>query len=172
MRWVLILCAACGGGGASGDDGGVSGSNGDAAVPSAVCQRPALVDTSRPTTTVGTGTAASCTPTALQAAATTGGTIVFACGADPTTIVVTTPIMVTKETVIDGGGLVALSGGGANRILYLDADYNTKTPRLTVQRLSFLDGKGPATGDETAQGGGAIYRDGGSLTGDRLRVPE
>jgi len=66
--------------------------------------------------------------------------------------------------VIDGGGMVTLSGGGTSRILYLDSDYNTPTPRLTVQRLSFKQGKSPATGVDTAQGGGAIYRDGGSLT--------
>jgi parallel beta-helix repeat protein len=48
--------------------------------------------------------------------------------------------------------------------LYLDSDYNTATPRLTVQGLSFIEGLGPAGGEDTAQGGGAIYRDGGSLT--------
>ena len=72
--------------------------------------------------------------------------------------------MFTKETVIDGGGLVTLDGGGTTRILYLDSDYNTPTPRLTVQRLTFHAGHGPPAGDDTAHGGGAIYRDGGSLT--------
>ncbi len=76
----------------------------------------------------------------------------------------TSQITFTKETVLDGGGLVTLSGGGTSRILYLDSGYDTPTPRLTVQRLSFRDGKSPATGADTAQGGGAIYRDGGSLT--------
>ena len=33
-----------------------------------------------------------------------------------------------------------------------------------MQRLAFTHGKSPATGDDTAGGGGAIYRDGGSLT--------
>lgn len=66
--------------------------------------------------------------------------------------------------MLDGGGVVTLSGGGTSRILYLDSDYNTPTPRLTVQRLSFKQGQSPATGADTAQGGGAIYRDGGSLT--------
>ncbi|MEO8844758.1 MAG: choice-of-anchor Q domain-containing protein [Kofleriaceae bacterium] len=162
IPWLLIVCASCGGGSASGDDGGTSGA--DAAVPTAVCDRPPLVDTSAPTTTVGTGTPASCTMAALQAAATTGGTIVFDCGPDVTTITVTAPITFTKESVLDGGALVSLSGGSTNRILYLDSDYNTATPRLTVQRMAFHDGKGPPTGDDTAQGGGAIYRDGGSLT--------
>jgi hypothetical protein len=160
----LVWLVACGGGhnGGSGDDGD-GGISIDAAPPAAICTRPPLVDTSAPTATVGDGTAASCTAAALQTAATAGGTIVFSCGG-PITITVTTPIMFTKETVLDGGGTVTLSGGNASRILYLDSDYNTPTPRLTVQRLSFTQGKSPMTGVDTAQGGGAIYRDGGSLT--------
>ncbi|HEY3498018.1 MAG TPA: choice-of-anchor Q domain-containing protein, partial [Polyangiaceae bacterium] len=53
---------------------------------------------------------------------------------------------------------------GSARILYLDSGYDQSTPRLTVQRLSFRDGNSPDDGDDTAVGGGAIYRDGGSLT--------
>ncbi|CAN5303595.1 choice-of-anchor Q domain-containing protein [soil metagenome] len=165
MRWILgiVALAGCGGAGAGSVDGGGS-ATGDAGKPVARCEPPMLADTSTPTTTVGDGTASSCTPAALQAAATAGGTIVFACGAMPITIPVTQVITFTKETVLDGNGLVTLDGGGTSRILYLDADYNTATPRLTVQRLSFVHGKSPATGADTAQGGGAIYRDGGSLT--------
>jgi hypothetical protein len=164
MRLIaLALLAACGGS-SKNTDGGDDMPQPDAAVPVARCDAPALADVSTPTTTVGDGTAASCTAGALQAAASAGGTIVFNCGADPVTITVTSTIMFTKETVLDGGGKVTLSGGNAARILYLDSNYNATTPRLTVQRLSFVDGKSPANGEDTAQGGGAIYRDGGSLT--------
>lgn len=159
--FALLFLIACGGGG-GGTDG--PGSTVDAAVPVARCEHPPLADVSSPTATVGDGTAASCTEAALRQAASGGGTIVFACGSAPVTITVTSPITVTKETVIDGGGTVTLGGGGTSRILYLDSDYNTRTPRLTVQRLTFRDGKSPATGEDTARGGGAIYRDGGSLT--------
>jgi hypothetical protein len=164
-RSTIVILAACGGdgGGGGGDDGGGSGA-GDAAVPEARCDAPSLYDTSSPTATVGDGTAASCTATALQAAATGGGVIVFDCGAAPVTITVSSQITFTKETVLDGGGLVALSGGNASRILYLDSGYDQSTPRLTVQRLTFRDGNSPASGVDTAQGGAAIYRDGGSLT--------
>ncbi|HEY5922143.1 MAG TPA: right-handed parallel beta-helix repeat-containing protein [Kofleriaceae bacterium] len=161
MRCFVVVCAACGGGGGGGDDGGGSG---DAAVPVATCERPPLHDVSAPTAVVGDGTPASCTATALQQAATGGGTIVFDCGTAPVTITVTSQIMVTKETVLDGGGLVTLSGGNSSRILYLDSGYDTPTPRLVVQRMTFRDGKSPAVGEDTAQGGAAIYRDGGSLT--------
>jgi hypothetical protein len=161
---MCALClAACGGngatsdGGGGGDDGGGKGP--DAAMPAAVCTAPMLADVSAPTTTITT-----CDAATLQAAATVGGVIVFACGSAPVTIPITTTITFTKETVLDGGGLVTLDGGNTARILYLDSDFNTKTPRLTVQRLSFVRGMGPPTGDDTARGGGAIYRDGGSLT--------
>lgn len=136
----------------------------DGSVPAAVCSAPPLADVSAPTTVVGDGTAASCTAAALDAAADTGGIIVFDCGSAPITITVSSPVVFTKETVIDGGGLVTLSGGGSSRIFYLDSGYDQTTPRLTVQRLTFVDGRGVGGVDDTAAGGGAIYRDGGSLT--------
>jgi hypothetical protein len=70
------------GGGANATDPG------DAAVPAARCDRPALYDVSSPTAVVGDGTPGSCTATALQQAATGGGTIVFRCGAAPVTLTV------------------------------------------------------------------------------------
>ncbi len=176
-RWVvalLLLQTACGGSGGADDDGGTGhdaaidgdggGSGDDAGPPPASCDAPDLYDVSSPTATVGDGSPGSCTGAALQAAADTGGVIVFECGDSPVTIAVTTTIVFTAETVIDGGGLVTLDGGGAARIFYLDSGYDTPTPRLVVQRLTFRHGQAPAGGDDTAQGGGAIYRDGGSLT--------
>jgi len=134
-------------------------------VPPVTCDSPApLRDVSSPTSVVGDGTPGSCTPARLQAAADGGGTIVFACGASPTTLTVSSPITFRKETVLDGGGLVTLSGGGTSRILLLDSGYDQATPRLVVQRLTFRDGNSPPGGADTAVGGGAIYRDGGSLT--------
>lgn len=153
---LVTMVLGCGG---AGEGGGP-----DAAPPSATCDAPALVDTATPTTVVGDGSAGSCTEAALRAAAAAGGVITFACGAAPLTLAVTAPIVATAETVIDGGGRITLDGGGATRILYLDSGYDQPTPRLTVQRLAFRRGQAPATGADTAQGGGAIYRDGGSLT--------
>jgi hypothetical protein len=77
------------------------------------------VDTSNPTTVVGTGTAASCAFSQLQAAATTGGIITFNCGGCPVTIPVTATLNLptTKNTVIDGGNLITLDGGNAVQIL-------------------------------------------------------
>jgi hypothetical protein len=166
VRAVFAIAASCGGGGHKPDGGGTTGDGRtvDVAPPMAVCNAPALVDTSSPTATVGDGTAGSCTAAALQTVASAGGTIVFRCGAAPVTIPIAQTIMFPNETVLDGGGLVTLDGGGTTRILYLASNYNATTPRLTVQRLTFVHGMGPPTGNDTDRGGGAIYRNGGSLT--------
>src|SRR5687768_5796281 len=88
----------------------------DVGPPVARCDAPPLADVSTPTATVGDGTAASCTAAELQNAAPAGGVIVFDCGPDPITITVTSQITFTEETILDGGGLVTLSGGGSSRI--------------------------------------------------------
>lgn len=160
---------AGGGGGSSGSSGEAgadaeAGSAGGAGAPATACEEPALADTSSPDHVVGDGTPESCTADALRTAADAGGVITFDCGADPVTIAVDRTIVFTEESVLDGGGLVTLSGGDSARILYFDSAYDLTTPRLTVQRLTFRDGNSPPGEDDTAVGGGAIYRDGGSLT--------
>jgi hypothetical protein len=135
--------------------------------PAAVCDLPAKpVDTSKPTTVVGDGTPASCTETALRAAIASGGVITFACGAAPVTITVTSELKVTKDTTLDGGGKVTLSGGGTSRILHLASAWNVATPTLVVQHLAFTRGfvTDVANTKDTKAGGGAIFQDGGSLT--------
>ena len=54
--------------------------------------------------------------------------MVFDCGPSPVTIPVTSTIVFRKETVLDGGGLVTLSGEGAARILLLDSGYDQPRP--------------------------------------------
>jgi hypothetical protein len=74
------------------------------------------------------------------------------------------------DIVIDGGGLVSLSGGGRIRILYMntcDEDQiwttphcqNQDHPRLTVQNITFVNGN--STGEVEYDGGGAIWVRGG-----------
>ncbi len=180
----IVLAAACSGsspgtapGGGSGGSGSGSGTASsrfqagfDAAgvpPPAATCTLPAqLVDTSTPTTVVGTGTAASCTEAALDAAVAKGGIVTFDCGAAPATITVTKEVPVTGDTTIDGGNLVTLSGGKATRILHIKSAWNVATPLLTVQNLTFTDGYTTDVLNTTAttEGGAAIFEDGGSLT--------
>ncbi len=132
------------------------------------------VNTSHPNHVVGTGTAASCTSAAVVAAVAAGGIITFSCGPAPVTITMSATAKVVNKrstVVLDGGGLVTLSGGGRRRILYQDTcdqaqGWTTShcqdqdTPQLTVQNLTFADGN--STGDMTeGGGGGAIFVRGG-----------
>jgi hypothetical protein len=135
-------------------------------------------DTSNPDRVIGNGTPQSCTSAAVVAAVAQGGIITFNCGPDPLTITMTETAKIVNDTgpeiVIDGGGLITLSGGGSRRILYMntcdpaqvwttshcqDQDH----PRLTVQNLRFADGNstGAAVGLEGGGGGGAIFVRGG-----------
>ena len=132
-------------------------------------------DTRHPDQVIGDGTPESCTSDAVAAAVALGGVITFDCGPDPVTIVMDETAKVFNDTgpeiVIDGGGLVTLSGGGRRRILYMntcDEDQvwttshcqNQDHPRLTVQNLTFTDGR-HMDEDEHFGGGAAIWVRGG-----------
>jgi hypothetical protein len=135
--------------------------------PAQTCSLPApAVNTSNPKTVVGSGTAASCTEAALDAAVAAGGIVTFQCGIAPATITVTSEIQVTQDTTIDGGSLVTLSGGMKTRIMHIMSAWNVATPLLTVQNLTFTDGytTDVLNTTSTKEGGAAIFEDGGSLT--------
>lgn len=130
-------------------------------------------DVSKPDQVIGTGTPESCTAEAFIQAVARGGKITFNGGSQPFTLVLNRPAKVFNDkpdVVIDGGGLVTLSGGGTTRILYLNTcDPNQvwttshcqdqEHPRLTVQNLTFIDGNSQA--EPTYDGGGAIWVRGG-----------
>jgi predicted outer membrane repeat protein len=134
------------------------------------------VDTSRPSHVVGRGTAVSCTSTAVAAAVRAGGIIRFSCGPRPVTIKMSTTAKVVNtrpQVVLDGGGLVTLSGAGRRRILYMDTCdpaqvwttshcQDQASPKLVVQNLTFTHGN--STGQQVdGGGGGAIFARGGQL---------
>jgi hypothetical protein len=138
------------------------------------------VDVSKPTTVVGTGTAASCTFASLNTAVSAGGIITFDCGVDPLTIKVTSTLNVpiTKDTVIDGGGKITLDGGGSVQIMtFLGTNFQVNENRLTLQHISLINGKiagskpipSPPPQAACSQGfdageGGAVYVSDGNLT--------
>ena len=144
------------------------------------CDVPAdagLGDVTSPTRVVGTGTPESCTSEEVVAAVAEGGVITFDCGPEPVTIMLEQTAKIfndsSAEIVIDGGGLVTLSGMGARRILYMntcdEAQHWTTShcqdqdhPRLTIQNLTFVDGN--STGELTeGGGGGAVFVRGGRV---------
>jgi len=131
-------------------------------------------DVSNPSTVVGSGTPASCTSAAFVSAVALGGVITFDCGPDPVTITLEETARIFNDTgpeiVIDGAGLITLSGGGSRRILYMntcDPDLVWTTeycqdqdhPRLTLQNLSFTNAN--SKNEFEYDGGGAVWVRGG-----------
>lgn len=132
------------------------------------------VDVSNPDHIIGTGTPESCTCDDFVAAVANGGKIVFNGGDQPFTLHMDKPAKVfndsSPEIVIDGGGLVTLSGDGKTRILYMntcDQDQhwttshcqNQEYPQLILQNITLADGN--STGETTYDGGGAVWVRGG-----------
>ncbi len=93
---------------------------------------------------VGTGTPASCTETALDTALAGGGAVTFNCGASPFIIIVTGVKTISSDTTIDGGTLVALSGGNVTRVLDVNAGVTLTLNNLTVQNAFRSLGDGGA----------------------------
>jgi len=151
--------------------------NGHAAVPLAG----RAVSTSHPNHVIGKGTPASCTSAAVVKAVAAGGIITFKCGPAPVTITLTATAKVRNTShlvVLDGRGLVTLSGGGVRRILYLNTCdpkqrittsdcFNQRWPQLIVQNMTFTAGNSKARQTNGnfggASGGGAIFDLGGQL---------
>lgn len=130
-------------------------------------------DTANPTTVVGSGTPDSCTSQAFLDAVAKGGVITFNCGTAPHTIELAATAEIKnlgpKEIIVDGGGLVTLSGGGTHRIFYQNVClerlgwatsdcWGQDFPRLILQNLTFANG---FTDDK--DGGGAVHAAGGRL---------
>ena len=124
------------------------------------------MDSTHPKTVVGTGAPETCTFPALEAAVAAGGIVTFNCGPDPVTIFVqrslappmsnayVKPPQEPIHTVVDGGGLVTLTGGGAVRIFNFchgcDAgmhggSFRVNADTLTLQHLRLIDGKATNT---------------------------
>jgi hypothetical protein len=190
--YVLLLLAACGsnspadptgdGQQASGDGAGSSSSgpngNPDGACAAGIPARGMPVDVSQPTTVVGTGTAASCTNSALASAIATAGVVTFDCGSAPVTIAVTASLEapVGKDLVLDGGNKVTLDGGDAVSILrYEGTNFQASETKITLQHIAFAHGRiagsepipmapAPCSQGFDAGDGGAVYVRDANLT--------
>lgn len=163
---------SAGSGGSGGSTTGTGGTGGGG--PAAVCDAPIkAVDTSNPTTVVGTG-AGTCTEAQLAAAVKAGGIITFNCGG-AATIPITAQMELPKgkDTTIDGAGVITLDGGGKTRIFHFDGgDFRKTKTVVTLQHLTITGAKSTGTkipdapppcsqGTDTDGGGAAILiRDG------------
>jgi hypothetical protein len=108
---------------------------------------------------VGTGTAASCTEQALDAALIGGGTITFNCGKAPVVIPVVKEKLIEQNTILDGGGLVTLSGRNMTRVFRV-----VKGATLEAHKLTIAYGAANDSSDTARDGiGGAILNDSSSV---------
>lgn len=90
---------------------------------------------------LGDGTANSITISELQAALDQGGHIFLDQGPNPSSVVLNQTLLITKETVIDGGGLVTFDGDNQHRIMTMgDPDFEDFNYTLTIQNLRFVNG--------------------------------
>jgi hypothetical protein len=145
-----------------------------------------VVDARHPDHVIGEGRPAGCTSAAVVRAVAAGGVITFDCGPKPVTIVMKSTARVDKtrhRVVLDGGGLITLSGAGKRRILYSDTCVghwstndcvNQPYPQIVVQNITFehgYDGTHQATCTANTpncwyggvDGGGAVYVEGGQF---------
>jgi hypothetical protein len=107
-------------------------------------------------TVLGNGSPGSISTAQLQAALDAGGRIRLDQGAAPSTITLTQTLQISREAVLDGGGLVTLSGSGTRRI----AELSNPNPApdaplfsITLQNVALRDGRSPDGR------GGAIYKE-------------
>ncbi len=107
------------------------------------CLSTSIPETSRAAGTVGTGSAASCTEAALDAALGGGGVVIFDCGG-PALIVFTATKTILADTTINGSPGIVLSGGGSVRL------FTASGGSLALSMLSLINGH-----DTVANPGGA-----------------
>lgn len=135
------------------------------------------------TTTVGNGWAGSCTDAALRSAIANGGEIRFHCGNGPVTIGLSRALMISADTIIDGGNTITLSGNWSSGILASDQHLSLTLRNitlanghtsgqggalnlgywntLTVDNVRFINNRAYEN-DSACDGGGAIFIGGGS----------
>ncbi len=103
----------------------------------------------------GGATLSNCNEASLRQAVTNGGTITFACDG---TITLSAPLVVERDTVLDGSGRqVTLSGGNAVRVLEVKPGVRFEVRALTIANGTVVGGAG-----EDAFGAGILNR--GTLT--------
>jgi len=111
---------------------------------------------------LGNGTPGSVSTAQIQSALNIGGAIRFNLGAAPSTIIVNEPLIISRAVIVDGGGLLSLSGADQRRI-FEQRNPSNATYSATLQNLTLINGNSRlAAGDEFARSGGAILNDHGA----------
>jgi len=114
-------------------------------------------------TVLGNGSPGSVTRAQIQTALDAGGHIGFDLGSDPTTIVLDQELVITREVVLDGAGLITLSGADATRVLRVVPPWDPNDDyTATVQRLTITRGQTPPSAPFEDSGAGILAPGGGA----------
>jgi predicted outer membrane repeat protein len=140
-------------------------------IPATVCVPVATaVDPVGPTV-LGNGSPGSVSRAQIQAALDAGGHIVFDLGSQPATVVLDQELVITRDVVLDGGGLVTLDGAGTTRVLRVVPPWNPNDGyTATLQRLTITGGQTPPGAPFEDSGGGVLVPGGGAWQAHRLIV--
>jgi hypothetical protein len=103
---------------------------------------------------LGNGSPGSVNTSQIQAALDQGGAIRFDVGPNPVQINLTQTLVVSRSVVLDGGGLVTLSGQDQRRIMLIE-NPNNLFYTVTLQNLSFIGG------NVTQSSGAAVFKPSG-----------
>ena len=117
----------------------------------------------------------NCTQSGLAAALAGGGSISFNCGG-PATITDTTPLTISQDATLDGGGNIKLAGNLLNRLFVVNSGVNFTLADITLDNFASLGSDGGAivnhghltveqatlqdSQTDVNHGGGAIFTDG------------
>ena len=110
------------------------------------------------------GDPSTCTEAALNTALIGGGLVTFDCGPAQKIINLTSQKTISADTTINGGDLVALSGGNTTRLILVSANHT-----LTLQHLVLSNGQSCTSPGFCNLNGGAISN-GGTLNLDHATV--
>ncbi|MEO8085078.1 MAG: choice-of-anchor Q domain-containing protein, partial [Ardenticatenales bacterium] len=110
---------------------------------------------------VGSGTAASCTESALDAALLAGGRVRFDCGAAPKVIVITAIKNIARDTVLEGDDLIVLSGEDKVGLVRVAAGVAFGLNHMTL-----------TAGHGGSDGGGALFNAGGTVVLDHSTLQD
>lgn len=117
-----------------------------------------------------------CSEAGLDAALAAGGTNTFSCAAATTIVVSDTKTVSVDGTVLDGGGLLTISGGGVRQVFMVNEDVMATFANLTIRDGSAPNGGGIYSmgslvianvyflDNQTTGAGGAVIANGPALT--------
>src|SRR5262245_31258034 len=76
----------------------------------------------------------SCTEADLEGKLAGGGAVTFSCGAAPKTIVLSTSKVITRDTSLDGGNLITLSGGNSTRLFFVSPGHTLTLTNIVLDK--------------------------------------